>query len=91
MIPEEEIQANIKGMGYVTVNPLKLEPSYYKLVDGTIIKAIVNINYLLPDPKSPQGYSINSHNTINAYIPIEKTKSYGISTIQSCTVKRRDN
>jgi len=72
MIPEEEIQANIKEMGYVTVNPLKLEPSYYKLVDGTIIKAIVNINYLLPDPKSPQGYSINSHNTINAYIPIEK-------------------
>lgn len=72
MIPEEEIQANIKEMGYVTAKPIKIEPSYYKIIDGTVIKAIVNIHYLLPDPKSPQGYSINSSNTISAYVPMEK-------------------
>ncbi len=72
MIPEEEIHANVKEMGYVTAKPLKVEPSYYKIIDGTIIKAIVNIHYLLPDSKSPQGYSINSSDTISAYVPMEK-------------------
>lgn len=71
VIPEEELLSNIKDMGYVIVKPRAIYPSYYKLSDGTIIKALVNINYLLPDPKSTQGFSINSHNTIIAYVPQE--------------------
>ena len=87
MIPEEEIQANVKGMGYVTAKPLKVEPSYYKIVDGTVIKAIANIHYLLPDPKSPQGYSINSSNTISAYVPMEKRNPMGFQPYDPSQLK----
>lgn len=71
MIPEEEVLKYIHDMGYVTVKPRVLNPSYYKLSDGTIIKAIVEIHALLPDPKNPDGFSIVSTNIINAFTPKE--------------------
>lgn len=74
MNPEEEIDANIKDMGYVIATPRALYPSYYKLPDKTIIKALVSINYLIPDPTSPEGYSINSNNMISAFVPKENRR-----------------
>ena len=71
MIPEEEILDNLKDMGYILASPRALYPSYYKLADGTIIKALININYLIPDPQSPQGFAINSTNTVSAFVPRE--------------------
>ncbi len=74
VVPEEEIETNINEMGYVTVKPKAIYPSYYKLSDGTVIKALVNINYALPDPRFPDGYGINSNNIITAYVPREKRR-----------------
>ena len=88
MIPEEEVFKNIKEMGYITVKPITIWPSYYKLSDGTIIRALVNINYLLANPLSPEGFTINSNNSVNAYVPKEKRypgkfEEYNPSDLQS--------
>lgn len=72
MIPEEEILASIRDMGYIMATPRALYPSFYKLNDGTIIRALIHINYLLPDPQSPQGFAVNSINTVSAFVPKEK-------------------
>lgn len=71
-IPHEEVDGWIKDMGYITVTPRTLEPSFYKLKDGTVIKAIININHLIADPKSSQGFAINSSNVVSCYVPKEK-------------------
>jgi len=72
VIATEEIEVWIRDMGYITVKPLTLEPSYYKLKDGTIIKAHIHINHLSPDPRSPQGFAVNSTNMMISYVPKEK-------------------
>src|SRR5437660_687374 len=74
MIPEEEVLNNIKEMGYVTLKPRAVYPSYYKLHDGTIIQAFIHVNYLLADPQNTQGFRINSANLITAFVPREKRK-----------------
>ena len=74
MIPEEEIRNNITDMGYILVTPRKLYPSYYKLNDGTFVRALININYLIADPQSPQGFTINSTNSVSAFVPKEKRR-----------------
>ena len=74
MIPEEEILSNIKEMGYITATPRVIYPSYYKLNDGTILKALVNVNYVLPDVHQPDGFSANTSNVISPYVPKEKRK-----------------
>jgi len=72
MIPEEEILQNIREMGYVTINSCVINHSYYKLNDGTIIRALVNVNGIAPEPNNPQGFAINSTNLVNAFVPKEK-------------------
>lgn len=71
-IPNEEVEGWIKDMGYVTVKPRVIEPSFYKLKDGTIIKALIHINHLIQDPRSPQGFGVNSSNIIISYVPKDK-------------------
>lgn len=73
-IPNEEVEGWIKEMDYVTVNPIKLEPSYYKLKDGTIIKAHININHLKTNPQAQQGFSVNSTNMMISYVSKEKRR-----------------
>lgn len=74
MIPEEEIIGDIKNMGYVIASPRKVYPSYYRLADRTVLKIVVNINYLLPAPQRPEGFNINQTNIISAHVPKEKRK-----------------
>jgi len=71
MIPEEEVIQNIRDMGYVNVELATHHPSYYKLDDNTIIKALVQIHALIPNPRNPEGFSVSSTNIINAYVPKE--------------------
>ncbi len=61
----------VKEMGYITVTPKKIEHSYYKLKDGTIIKTLIHINHLTPNPKSPEGFTVNSQNIVVVYVPKE--------------------
>ena len=70
--PIDEITKEISEMGYVTVEPKgDLKSSYYKLKDGTILRIITTVTRLIPDPKSPQGFTLNSFNTIICYVPKE--------------------
>ncbi len=71
-IANEEVDGWIKDMGYITVTPRTTEPSFYKLKDGTVVKALININHVIADPKSPQGFAINSSNVAVCYVPKEK-------------------
>lgn len=77
MIPEEEVLAEIKEMGYVTIKPRVEKPSYYKLSDGTIIKALVHINSIVPDPRKPDGFNVNPTNLVSAFVPKEKRNPAG--------------
>ncbi len=72
MIPEEEIRNNLVDMGYILATPRALFPSYYKLNDGTIARALININYLIADPQAPQGFAVNQTNSVTAFVPKEK-------------------
>lgn len=74
MIPEEEVNENVREMGYVTLKPRAVYPSYYKLHDGTIVRALIHINYLIPDPKKPEGFAVNSTNIVSAFVPKEKRR-----------------
>ena len=72
VIPIEEITKEISKMGYITVEPKgDLKPSYYKLKDGTILRVITTVTHLTPNPQSPQGFALNSFNTIICYVPKE--------------------
>src|SRR5215207_3883749 len=71
-IPVEEIVKEVQQMGYITVKPREISPSYYKLKDGTIVKVLININHLVPDPRSPDGFAVSSTNIITAFVPKEK-------------------
>ena len=48
-----------------------MRPSFYKLKDGTLIRVLMSIGHLIPDPKSPHGYDINALSTIASYVPRE--------------------
>lgn len=63
------IDRMLKNMGYVIAKPTgKVKPSYYKLEDGTIIAVSIHVNHLVPDPKNPNGFNINSTNTVTCYV-----------------------
>lgn len=74
MTPEEETLSNIQDMGYVTVTPRKVYPSYYKLTDGTILKAMAHLNFLLPDPRRPGEFVMNHTNIASVFVPQEKRR-----------------
>lgn len=61
-------------MGYVTITPKVVEPSYYKLHDGTILGVLANLNSVVPDPNNPQGYGVNVSNLVNTFVPKEKRR-----------------
>lgn len=77
MIPEEEIFAEIKEMGYITIKPRVERPSYYKLGDGTIIRALVHINSIVQDPRNHDGFNMNPTNLVAAFVPKEKRNPAG--------------
>jgi hypothetical protein len=74
MIPEEEIYSNIVDMGYVTAKPRQSFASFYRLTDGTLLKVVFSLNYLLPDPRQPDAMTINSTNIISTFVSKDKRK-----------------
>jgi hypothetical protein len=88
---EDNIQKTILDMDYVVPRPVAINPSYYKLKDETIIKAFININHLIPDPNSSDGYAVNSTNIIMAYVPKnnrhpELAKPYNLSELKGAII-----
>ncbi len=76
MIPEEEILANIRDMGYVTCTPRRIRPSYYKTNDGigTIICVLIRPNHVVPVTNSPDGFTINHTVQISSFTPKENRR-----------------
>ncbi len=73
--PNEEIEKEIQEMGYITVKPRVINPSYYKLKDGTVVKIVASVNHFTPDPKAApnsEGFAVNSVNIVTAFVPREK-------------------
>lgn len=89
MTSVEEITKNINEMEYITAEIIgELKPSFYKLKDGTIIRVLININHIVADPEDGQKFSINSSNSIVAYVAKENRhpelhKQFGASDTQS--------
>lgn len=71
MTPIEEILKNITDMGYVTCIQSKIEKSYYKLDDGTIVSAVIDINYIVQNRFASSGHSMNSTENIAVYVPTQ--------------------
>ncbi len=91
-IPYEEVESNIKDMKYITATPKTLEPSFYKLRDGTIVKTLIHVNHLIPDPRSPQRFAIYSTNIIVTYVPKEKRnpeafQSFNVAELQNSIIE----
>ena len=80
-IAEEEIQDEIKEMDYLIVTPKKLEASYYKLDDGTIIRALVLINAISVVDNDKKSLNINSTNVITAFVPSSRKEPHKFESI----------
>ncbi len=70
----ENIKQTIEEMQYVTVKPVKIESSFYKLKDGTVIEVHTHISRLIPDQQTPPGYAISSNNIITSYVKPENRR-----------------
>lgn len=68
-ISEDQILARIHEMGYITLKPMEVNPSYYELKDGTIIEAGIRIEAVVPDPRQPNGYNVRTSNYAVTYVP----------------------
>lgn len=68
MTTREEIIGSIQEMGYITITPRNISSSYYRLKDGTILEAHIEIESITTNPKQPDGYTIRSSNRTIAYV-----------------------
>ena len=69
MDPEETILQKIQEMGYLTVIPLRIDPSYYNIDNGTILKVYTLVNSLHPDPKNLKSVAVDSQDIILTFTP----------------------
>jgi hypothetical protein len=88
----EDVENEIKEMGYITVKPIKISPSYYKLKDGTIIEAIVRIDSIVSEVDNPSSYFVRTSNFTKAYVPKdkrdpEKFKNYRITDLEEAIIE----
>jgi hypothetical protein len=65
----KSILDEIQNMGYLTLQPISISHSYYKLKDGTIIEAYTEIESVVEAPNTPTGYVIRTKNNSVAYVP----------------------
>lgn len=67
MTTEDNILQEVHKNNYVTVKSSKINPSYYKLKDGTIISTSIIPSYFLEE--TPTTLGGGTTNVTNAYIP----------------------
>lgn len=66
-----EIEKSKNDMGYITIVSSTIEASYFKLENGTIIKAFVYLDNVKKDLKSSQGYAVDASLASNCYVSAE--------------------
>ncbi len=74
-VPIQEIYGSIKNMGYVTATPQKpLQPSFYKLPDGSILSLLIRISHLVIDPTDRRRIAINSVSDLHVFVDGNRRK-----------------
>ncbi len=72
IIPNDIANVIIK-QGYVVVEPLEVvKPSFYRLVDGTVMSAVIDVHGLLPHQTPDGEFYLNSTKTVMCYTDVEK-------------------
>ncbi len=71
MEPEETILQRIREIGYLTVTPLTITPSYYNIDNGTILKVFTLVDSIKPSP-SDQGPNPRSHTMVTTFSPLSQ-------------------
>ncbi len=88
MIFDDEINQDIARMGYILPKVRAQYPSFYKLIDGTILRIIILLNHILPNPNRLDDYDINTTNIVSSFVPIEKRRPE--SFISAATIQQTD-
>lgn len=87
MEPEETILQKIQEMGYLTVTPLKIEPSYYNIDSGIILKIFHLVKSIHPNPTNPHDMIVNSQVIVETFTPQSQR---GEPTLVQVTQKQLD-
>jgi len=75
---KSEIIKQIKEYGYSVITPKKIEYSYYKLPDGTIIMANIHVNHVLSGTdESGDFFGGSSTNIVAAFVPKDQRNPTG--------------
>ena len=64
-----EINEEIKKMGYVPFVTRMERPNFYRLEDGSILRVYSILNSLIMDPANPQNAQINAQNIMTVFVP----------------------
>lgn len=65
----EEINQEIKKMGYSTFIPRMERPNFYRIEEGIILRVYPIINSIEMEPDNPTGASINGQNVVALFVP----------------------
>lgn len=66
---EGEIMHDIEKMGYSNVISSKVNPSYYKLDDGTLLRVLVRLIGTAPVKGREDAFDMHTFNEITAFVP----------------------
>lgn len=76
---EAEIMHDIEKMGYANVISSTVNPSYYQLDDGTILRVLVRLISTLPAKDTPNTFDLQTVNEVTAFVP-EKDRRPALGT-----------
>jgi hypothetical protein len=88
MTTVDEINHEIKLMGYAPFVPKSENPNYYRLHDGTILRVYPILNNLTVNPTQGDSVQVNIQNNVATFVPKElrgtpSTKSYTPQELQA--------
>ena len=88
MTTTDEINNEIKLMGYVPFIPKSENPNYYRLDDGSILRVYPILNNLTLNPAQGDSVQVNVQNIIATFVPKKlrgtpSTKSYTQQELQA--------
>ena len=69
LITLDDINKEIKQMGYPPVVPKTERPNFYRIDDGAILRVFPIVNNVFMDPNNPNGAAISAQNVIAIFVP----------------------
>jgi hypothetical protein len=65
----DDINKEIRQMGYASFIPRTEQPNYYRLDDGTILRLYPVLNNVIPNPIQANALQFNIQNNISTFVP----------------------